>query len=133
MSDESYTVAGRSMPEVSIAVGLLFIIWGVGAYLVNMSSITALIPAFAGAPIGIMGFLTLKMPERQKTFMHIAAMFGLICALGGLRLIQLLIAGEDRMLIISSHAVLLVLGGIYTYFCVQSFIWVRKQREISEN
>lgn len=134
MADESYTVAGKTMPEISVFVGLVFAIWGIGAYIAtDMVSLTAMIPAFAGAPIGIMGFLTMKMPERHKTFMHIAAMFGLICALGGLRLFQLLMGGEDRMSLISSHALLLVLGGVYTYFCVQSFIWVRKQRESAEH
>ena len=134
MADESYTVGGKTMPEFSVFVGLIFAIWGIGAYIASdMASLTAMIPAFAGAPIGIMGFLTMKMPERHKTFMHIAAMFGLICALGGLRLFQLLMGGEDRILLISSHGILLILGGVYTYFCVQSFIWVRKQRESAEH
>jgi hypothetical protein len=35
-------------------------------------------------------------------------------------------------LLIASHTILLVLGSVYTYLCVQSFIWIRKQREANE-
>ena len=133
MSEDAYTVAGRNMPEISVAVGLIFAAWGIGAYVISdMASITAMIPMFMGGPIGIMGFMSMKMPVKRKTFMHISAMFGLICALGGLRLFQILMGEDGTNLLIASHAVLLVLGGIYTYFCVQSFRWARKQREAAE-
>ena len=65
--------------------------------------------------------------------MHISAMFGVICTLGGLRLFQILIDGDGSNLLIGSHAILLVLGGVYTYFCVQSFRWARKQREAEDS
>ncbi len=133
MSEDAYTVAGRNMPEISIAVGLMFTAWGIGAYIISdMASITAMIPMFVGGPIGFLGLMSVKMPEKRKMFMHISAMFGLICALGGLRLFQILMDGDGSNLLIGSHAILLVLGGLYTYFCVQSFRWARKQREAAE-
>ena len=133
MSEDAYTVAGRNMPEISIAVGLIFTVWGIGAYIISdMASITAMIPMFVGGPIGLLGLMSTKMPNKRKMFMHISAMFGLICALGGLRLFQILMDGDGSNLLIGSHVILLVLGGIYTYFCVQSFRWARKQREAAE-
>ena len=133
MTEESFTVAGRNMPEISIAVGLIFSVWGIGAYVISdMASITAMIPMFIGGPIGLMGVLSTSMPDKRKTFMHISAMFGLLSALGGLRLRMVLMDEESSNLLIASHAILLVLGGLYTYFCVQSFIWARKQREAAE-
>ncbi len=121
------------MPEISIAVGLIFTVWGIGAYIISdMASITAMIPMFVGGPIGLLGLMSTKMPDKRKMFMHISAMFGLICALGGLRLFQILMDGDGSNLLIGSHVILLVLGGIYTYFCVQSFRWARKQREAAE-
>ena len=133
MTEESFTVAGRNMPEISIAVGLIFSFWGIGAYVISdMASITAMIPMFIGGPIGLMGVLSTSMPDKRKTFMHISAMFGLLSALGGLRLPMVLMDEESSNLLIASHAILLVLGGLYTYFCVQSFIWARKQREAAE-
>jgi len=133
MTEDAYTVAGRNMPEVSIAVGLIFTIWGIGAYIISdMASWTAMIPMFFGGPIFTMGFLSKARPDKRKTFMHISAMFGVICVLGGLRLPQVLMADDSSNLLIASHAILLVFGGLYTYLCVQSFIWARKQREAAE-
>jgi hypothetical protein len=133
MTEDAYTVAGRNMPEISIAVGLIFSAWGIGAYIISdMASITAMIPMFVGGPIFIMGLLSKVRPDKRKMFMHISAMFGLLCALGGLRLFQILMDGNASNLLIGSHAILLVLGSIYTYFCVQSFIWARKKREAAE-
>ena len=121
------------MPEISIAVGLIFSAWGIGAYIISdMASITAMIPMFVGGPIFIMGLLSKVRPDKRKMFMHISAMFGLLCALGGLRLFQILMDGNASNLLIGSHTILLVLGSIYTYFCVQSFIWARKKREAAE-
>jgi len=133
MTEDAYTVAGRNMPEISIAVGLIFSAWGIGAYIISdMASITAMIPMFVGGPIFIMGLLSKVRPDKRKMFMHISAMFGLLCALGGLRLFQILMDGNASNLLIGSHTILLVLGSIYTYFCVQSFIWARKKREAAE-
>ena len=121
------------MPEISIAVGLMFTAWGIGAYVISdMASVTAMIPMFVGGPIGLLGLMSNRMPDKRKMFMHISAMFGLICALGGLRLFQILMDGEGSNLLIGSHAIVLVLGVIYTYFCVQSFRWARKKREAAE-
>ena len=133
MTEESYRFLGRNMPEISIAVGLIFTIWGIGAYIISdMASITAMIPMFVGGPIFTMGLLSQVRPDSRKTFMHISAMFGLLCALGGLRLPMILMDDESSNLLIASHAILLTLGGLYTYLCVQSFIWARKQREAAE-
>ena len=133
MTEESYRFLGRNMPEISIAVGLIFTIWGIGAYIISdMASITAMIPMFVGGPIFTMGLLSQARPDKRKTFMHISAMFGLLCALGGLRLPMILMDDASSNLLIASHAILLVLGGLYTYLCVQSFIWARKQREAAE-
>ena len=133
MTEESYRFLGRNMPEISIAVGLIFTIWGIVAYIISdMASITAMIPMFVGGPIFTMGLLSQVKPDKRKTFMHISAMFGLLCALGGLRLPMILMDDESSNLLIASHAILLTLGGLYTYLCFQSFIWARKQREAAE-
>ena len=133
MSEQTYTFAGRSMPEISIAVGLFFTLWGVAAYVISgMSSITSMIPMFIGGPIGATGLLSNLKPEKRKTFMHVSAMFGLLCALGGLRLPMVIMNDGSSNLLIASHTILLVLGSLYTYLCVQSFIWIRKQREAAE-
>ena len=59
--------------------------------------------------------------------MHIAATFGLLCALGGTRFFMVMSDGLNYAT--SSMLMLLVTGSVYTYICVQSFIHARKARE----
>ncbi len=123
----SYKFLGMEMPLMSILVGGALSAWGVAAYVISdMASATALIPTIMGTPIAVMGSAAAQMPSRRKLFMHIAVVFGLLCALGGLRLPMILMNGDSSNILIISHALLLVLGGVYTYACVQSFKWARK-------
>ena len=124
---EDFQCCNMSVPKISKIAGGILTAWGVVAYLLTMTSITAMIPAFMGAPILLMGFLAEKNPEKRKLFMHIAVTFGLLAALGGLRILTMLSGPYD--LAFASHAVLLLVGGVYTYICVKSFIWIRKQQD----
>ena len=124
---EEFQCCNMSVPKISKIAGGILTAWGVVAYLLTMTSITAMIPAFMGAPILLMGFLAEKNPEKRKLFMHISVTFGLLAALGGLRILSMLSGPYD--LAFASHAVLLLVGGVYTFICVKSFIWIRKQQD----
>jgi len=124
---EDFQCCNMSVPKISKIAGGILTAWGVVAYLLTMTSITAMIPAFMGAPILLMGFLAEKNPEKRKLFMHISVTFGLLAALGGLRILTMLNGPYD--LAFASHAVLLLVGGVYTFICVKSFIWIRKQKD----
>ncbi len=124
---EDFQCCNMSVPKISKIAGGILTAWGVVAYLLTMTSITAMIPAFMGAPILLMGFLAEKNPEKRKLFMHISVTFGLLAALGGLRILTMLSGPYD--LAFASHAVLLLVGGVYTFICVKSFIWIRKQQD----
>jgi len=124
---EEFQCCNMSVPKISKIAGGILTAWGVVAYLLTMTSITAMIPAFMGAPILLMGFLAEKNPEKRKLFMHISVTFGLLAALGGLRILTMLSGPYD--LAFASHAVLLLVGGVYTFICVKSFIHVRKQQD----
>ncbi len=114
------------MPLLSILVGGILSAWGVAAYVISdMASVTAFIPTIMGTPIAVMGSAAAQMPSRRKLFMHIAVVFGLLCALGGLRLPMILMDADSSGILIISHALLLVLGGVFTYACIQSFRWAR--------
>jgi hypothetical protein len=56
--------------------------------------------------------------------MHIAVLFGLLCALGGTRFFMVMSDGLDYAS--SSMLMLLVTGSAYTFLCVRSFIEARK-------
>ena len=93
-------------------------------------SITSYAPTFAGIPLLVTGILATRIPEKRKLWMHIAATFGLICVIGGTRFFMVMSDGIDYAS--GSMLMLFVTGLVYTYFCVQSFIWARKQREAVE-
>jgi hypothetical protein len=94
----------------------------------GMEHTTSLIPSFVGLPLVLLGIMAGRMPERRKLLMHIAVLFGLICALGGLMGISSLVQGDMGG---STYAqlIMLVVGSVYTFACVQSFIHSRKARD----
>ena len=81
-----FKVLGISMPKISLAYGLFLIIWGVLiSYISSFDSITYYFLSFLGIPLFISGLLAILIPDKRKVWMHIAVVFGLLCALGGTR------------------------------------------------
>ena len=128
---EQYTVAGQSIPTLTAGYGGLLILWGVViSQLSDSNSITSYFPSLLGIPLLLSGVLAMKMPEKRKLWMHIAATFGLLCAIGGTRFFMVM--GDGLNYASSSMLMLLLTGSAFTYFCVQSFIHARKAREAKE-
>ncbi|MGB1475393.1 MAG: hypothetical protein ACPG73_04230 [Candidatus Poseidoniaceae archaeon] len=125
---EQFTVGGQSIPNITTGYGAFLVVWGVVISLVSGSeSITSFFPSLLGLPLLISGVLANKIPEKRKLWMHIAATFGLLCALGGTRFFMVMSDGINYAS--GSMLMLLVTGSVYTYICVQSFIHARKARE----
>jgi len=122
--DEGFTVAGQSMPRITIGFGTFLIAWGVIISVVSKSdSITSFFPSLLGLPILVSGIMAQKVPEKRKLWMHIAVVFGLLCAIGGTRFFMVM---SDGLTYASgSMLMLLVTGSVYTFFCVQSFRFAR--------
>ncbi len=122
--DEGFTVAGQSMPRITIGFGVFLIAWGVIISVVSKSdSITSFFPSLLGLPILVSGIMAQKVPEKRKRWMHIAVVFGLLCAIGGTRFFMVM---SDGLTYASgSMLMLLVTGSVYTFFCVQSFRFAR--------
>ena len=126
--DEGFTVAGQSMPRITIGFGTFLIAWGVIVSIMSKSnSITSFFPSLLGLPILVSGIMAQRTPEKRKFWMHIAVVFGLLCALGGTRFFMVMSDGINYAS--GSMLMLLITGSIYTYICVQSFIHARKARE----
>ena len=124
MADE-YKPMGISMSNLTIGYGGLLIAWGIAASLLSGSnSVTSFIPSIMGVPLLISGLMTNFQPHKKKFWMHIAVVFGLLCALGGTRFFMVMSDGIDYAS--GSMLMLLVTGSLYTYLCVQSFIHARK-------
>ena len=128
MKSQEFKVLNISFVKFSILYGLFLFSWGIVISIIsNSSSITSYIPSFISIPIILFSFLSLVIPQKKKLFMHITASFGLICALAGLDLFRELSNIFDNFWADLSKIVMLLSGSIFTYLCIQSFIFARKK------
>ena len=117
--------------NVTIGYGVFLIAWGIVISIVSESeSFTSYIPSMLGAPLAVSGFIVMRKPEVRKRWMHIAAIFGLFCALGGSRFFMVM--GDGISYASGSQLMLLITGTAYTVLCVRSFIAARKACEAAE-
>ena len=129
---EEFRMLGMSVPRIAILNGVVLSAWGVIAYFVQSSdppSPTALIPAFMGMPMLLLGFLSESNPANRHHYMHVCMVLALIMALGGARLVTGF--GGMSGLAIVSHLLLLQVGISFTIVGVKSFSHARIQRESS--
>jgi drug/metabolite transporter (DMT)-like permease len=122
------------VPTLTIVFGALLIGLGVGGYfMTGQQSITALIPAFAGALFLILGVIAQK-PGARKHAMHAAAALAVLGFLGtvpGLIKFFRMLAGEEmaRPAAVRSQAIMAVLCVVFVILCVRSFIAARRARQ----
>ena len=117
--------------NVTLGYGVFLIAWGIVISIVSQAeSFTSYIPSMLGAPLAVSGFMVMRKPEDRKLWMHIAATFGLLCALFGTRF--LMVMGDGITYASGSQLMLLITGTAYTVLCVRSFIAARKAREAAE-
>ena len=129
---KEFTFLGRSMESVSIIYGIFLIIWGIAVSLISSSnSLTSFIPTIFGLPILLFSILSVKFQNRKKLFMHIVVTFGLIVFIGGLDFSRGLIKGTSftNMWADTSKLMMLITGLMFTYLCIKSFIFARKNRQ----
>ena len=128
---KEFTFLGKSMENVSIIYGIFLIIWGVGvSFISGSNSLTSYIPSMFGLPILFFAFLAIKFPNRKKLFMHIVVTFGLIVFIGGLDFSRGIIKGTsfNNIWADTSKLMMLITGLVFTFLCVKSFIYVRKNK-----
>lgn len=118
------------MPVVSIIFGLL--LSGLGGYAYGMAeykSFTALVPAYFGVPLILLGLVALN-ENYLKHAMHAAALVGVIGVVAGAVFLTMLInKGEPwGNLKWQSGLGLGVLSALFVGFCVNSFIQARLRR-----
>ena len=126
---KEFTFLGKSMESVSIMYGIFLITWGVAvSFISGSNSLTSFIPSIFGLPILLFSCLTVKLPSKKKLFMHIVVSFGLIVFIGGLDFSRGLLKGTsfNNMWADTSKLMMLITGLIFTYACVKSFIFTRK-------
>ena len=130
-STEDFRVFSLSIEFLTALYGLFMIIWAFSISLISeSSSITSLVPALFGFPLVIIGFISIIKPTFKKALMHIAVVIGIIAFLGGLDFFRGMFTNYYAGL---SKLMLLITGFVYVYFCVQSFIFVRRQKKLQSN
>jgi uncharacterized membrane protein len=121
------------MAKFSIVFGIILIILGIVSYFgISSESITALIPAFLGIPVLILGFLALN-EKYLKHAMHAAAvlmLLGFAGTVSGLIKFIMMIGGEvfERPSAIIIQAIMAVICLIFLVFAIKSFIDARRKR-----
>ena len=112
-------------PKTAIAIGTLLFIQGIGFYIgTDSRSVTALIPAFVGLPILLMGLLAFKESARMHA-MHVAAalgVLGLLAAIGRIATAGLSLSAAGISLMI-----MVLLTGSFVLVCVKSFVDARRR------
>ena len=128
---QDFRVFSLSIEFLTTLYGLFMVIWGISISLISgSSSITSMIPAFIGVPLAFIGFISMIKPTFRKALMHIAVVIGIIAFLGGLDFFRGMFTNYYAGL---SKLMLLITGFVYIYFCVQSFIFVRRQKKLQSN
>ena len=128
---KEFTFLGKSMESVSIIYGIFLILWGVTvSFISDSNSLTSFIPSIFGLLILLFSFLAVKLPSKKKLFMHIVVSFGLIVFIGGLDFSRGLLKGTsfNNMWADTSKVMMLITGLIFTFLCVKSFIFARKNK-----
>ena len=128
---KEFLVLGNSMENISVFYGSFLIIWAVVISFISTSdSFTSYIPSFLGLPIFLFAFLAIKFQEKKKLFMHIVVTFGLLTFIGGLDIVR----GVFKNILFEnfyadlSKLMMLVTGLIFTFLCIKSFIFARKNK-----
>ena len=128
---QDFRVFSLSIEFLTTLYGLFMVIWGISISLISgSSSITSMIPAFIGVPLAFIGFISMIKPTFRKALMHIAVVIGIIAFLGGLDFFRGMFNNYYAGL---SKLMLLITGFVYVYFCVQSFIFVRRKKKLQSN
>ena len=128
--NKEYTFLGLNMEKISILYGSFLIVWGLWVTnITGSNSITSYIPSILGLPILILSLLAIIIPNKKRMLMHIVVIVGLIIFLGGLDFFRSIANPFENLWSDSSKLMMLITGSFFTYLCVQSFIFIRKNKQ----
>ncbi len=128
------------MAKLTLVVALILIVLGVAVFVATGSHApTALIPAYFGILLGILGLLANTPNSRRRMlFMHIAVTVGLVGFIfPGWRGMGDLVAEMHGQLVVRPLAMkeelaMAAICLVYVLLCVRSFIAARRQRVSAE-
>ena len=124
---------GLKIEILSILFGVFLILWGIVVSIISGSnSFTSYIPSLIGIPILIFSYLSIKIENKKKLFMHIVVFLALIVLLGGLDFLRSILSGNvfNNFWADTSKLIMLITGSFFIFFCIKSFIHSRKNKNL---
>lgn len=117
------------MAPITIGIGSILVLLGVAGYVATEAiSWTALIPAFFGAALILLGVLA-RQDKMRKHAMHAAVLVGLVgLIVPAVRVAGALANGTGSGLAFWMQAATAVVCGVFVALCVKSFIDARRKR-----
>lgn len=130
MNKLEYKVFGKNMETISLKYGIFLFLWGlIVTFISGSSSITSLIPSFLGIFLFIFSYLAIKLSNKKKLFMHLVVALGFLIFFGGFRVISNIDnLFTDKIWADISQIMMVITGGFFIYHCIQSFIFVRRNK-----
>ena len=129
---KEFTFLGFNMELISMFYGIFLFFWGLLITFNSYSqSYTSLIPSLFGLSIFILSILAIKIPKKKKLLMHIVVTIGLLIFVGGLDFTRSLINIDnlfDNFWADISKLMMMFTGLFFVILCIQSFIYVRKNK-----
>ena len=115
------------MPQITLAFSFFLTVLGVSTWLLtNQTSFTALIPAFFGIGLAVVGFAAITEKMRMHAI-HAAAFLALLGTFGSLkRALPSITSAEELGLATMSQLLMAVLLILFLIICVRSFIVARR-------
>lgn len=119
------------MAGQTIGFGVLLIILGGWSYAdAETKSVTALIPAFLGLPLALLGALAVWKDHLRKHALHAAAVLGLLGVVAAVgNLIRVKFEGPS----VNTSVFMGLISGVFLGLCIYSFIQARKAQAKSES
>jgi len=116
------------MASTTVLFGvLLTLLGGAGYFLSGAISPTALIPAWFGLPLVVLGYLA-RSEAMRKHAMHAAATIALVGCGGALFSLMRMPAESRTAMAVFSQAAMVLLTAVLIGLCVRSFIDARRAR-----
>ena len=117
-----------AMASTTIVFGVLLLLLGLGGYVLSgAASVTALIPAFLGLPLMLLGFLA-RSESMRRHAMHAAAALALMGWAGAVFSLMRTPTGPRSPAAVFSQGAMVLLTAVFVALCVRSFISARRAR-----